>query len=48
MILSDSEKEYMNRFVCGEYRQNLLFDDPVILDNIGNHPMPKWKNQNRL
>ena len=46
MVLTESEKEYMSRFVSGEYRPDLLFDDPLILDNIRNHPMPEWKKQN--
>ena len=46
MVITESEKEYMSRFVSGEYRPDLLFDDPLILDNIRNHPMPEWKKQN--
>ncbi|MGP1507958.1 MAG: nucleotidyl transferase AbiEii/AbiGii toxin family protein [Sphaerochaeta sp.] len=46
MILTESEKEYMRRFVSGEYKPELLFDNPLILENIGNHPMPEWKRLN--
>ena len=33
-------------FVSGEYKPELLFDNPLILENIGNHPMPEWKRLN--
>jgi len=47
MDLTDSEREYMKLFIDGEYRPDLLFDDPLILKNICNHPMPEWKKINR-
>lgn len=47
MVLTDSEKKYMELFVSGDYKPELLFDDSIILENIRNHPMPEWKKQNK-
>ncbi len=33
----------MDRFVSGEYRPELLFDDAEILAKIEKHPMALWK-----
>lgn len=46
LTLTDSEKKYMALFVSGEYKPELLFDNPIILKNINNHPMPEWKRLN--
>ena len=43
MVLTPEEKEYMDRFVKGEYNQELLFSNPEILSQIENHPMALWK-----
>ena len=43
MDLSDGEKAYMDRFIEGEYRPDLLFDDEAIIARIKNHPMAIWK-----
>lgn len=43
MVLTDSEKEYLERFIAKEYRPDLLFDDEEILERIKNHPMALWK-----
>lgn len=43
MQLTDQEKEYMDRFICKEYRPELLFDDKHILERIDRHPMALWK-----
>ena len=43
LVLTDSEREYLYRFNCGEYRPELLFDDEAILNRIRNHPMALWK-----
>jgi len=43
MQLTDTEKEYMERFASKEYRPELLFDDNKIVDRIANHPMALWK-----
>ena len=43
MDLSDGEKAYMDRFIEGEYRPDLLFDDKAIIARIKNHPMAIWK-----
>ena len=47
MVLTDSEKKYIELFISGEYKPELLFDDSMILENIRNHPMPEWKKQNK-
>jgi hypothetical protein len=33
----------MNRFNQKEYHPELLFDDPLILERIAEHPMALWK-----
>jgi len=43
MVLTDSEKEYLERFIAKEYRPDLLFDDEEMLERIKNHPN---KNEN--
>ena len=43
MHLTDSEKDYISRFMAKEYRPELLFDDPGILHRIVKHPMALWK-----
>ena len=41
--IAAEEKEYMDRFVKGEYNPELLFSNPEILLQIENHPMALWK-----
>jgi predicted nucleotidyltransferase component of viral defense system len=43
MIPTEEEIEYMNRFSQKEYRPELLFDDPSIIERIAEHPMALWK-----
>lgn len=43
MIMTEDEKEFIDRFNNGEYCPELLFEEKKILDNISNHPMAKWK-----
>ena len=43
MVLTPEEKEYMDRFVKGEYNPELLFSNPEILLQIENHPMALWR-----
>jgi predicted nucleotidyltransferase component of viral defense system len=45
MVISDKEKEYVDRFLKGEYRPELLFEENYI-PNIKNHPMAIWKTVN--
>jgi hypothetical protein len=45
MILTDKEKEFLNRFEKKEYRPELLFDDGAIVERLKNHPMAIWKMQ---
>ncbi|WP_303867554.1 nucleotidyl transferase AbiEii/AbiGii toxin family protein [Acetobacterium wieringae] len=43
MVLTNDEKEFLNRFENGDYIPELLFEDVTILDRIKNHPMALWK-----
>lgn len=43
MVLKDNEKEYINYFCRGEYKPELLFDNPNIIENIITHPMAIWR-----
>ena len=40
---TESEMEYMRLFESREYRPELLFEDPAIVERIRNHPMALWK-----
>lgn len=46
MILTVKEREFLDRFVEGEYLPELLFDDQGILDRIQFHPMALWMIRN--
>nr|WP_288975556.1 nucleotidyl transferase AbiEii/AbiGii toxin family protein [uncultured Shuttleworthia sp.] len=43
MRLTPEEGEYIDRFIQGEYKPALLFDDDLIVSRIINHPMAIWK-----
>lgn len=43
MQLTDDEAAYMDLFLAKQYRPELLFDDPAIVERIWNHPMALWK-----
>ena len=43
MCLTESEREYMERFCAKEYRPELLFDEDSIIERIEAHPMALWK-----
>ena len=45
MQLTESEGEYMDRFISREYAPELLFDDEAIVERIRKHPMAMWKCQ---
>ena len=45
MQLTEQENEYIDRFICKEYRPELLFDDKDILERVNKHPMALWKCQ---
>lgn len=45
MILTKKEREFLDRFVNGEYIPELLFEDKKILERIKNHPMALWKTR---
>lgn len=46
MALTDDERRCAESFRKGEYRPELLFSDPEILERIRNHPMALWKTRN--
>lgn len=43
MILTPQESEYIERFIYGEYKPELLFDDEYVVSRIVDHPMALWK-----
>ena len=40
---TDQERGFLREFAEGRYEPSLLFDDPEILERIGDHPMAIWK-----
>ncbi len=47
LVLTDSEKEYIQNFNNRKYLPELLFEDKDIVDRIKNHPMALWKTRSR-
>ena len=45
LILTDNEKVFIMEFNNGNYRPDLLFDDPLIITRIKHHPMALWKTR---
>lgn len=43
MIVTDKEKEFMDRFEKKEYCPELLFEDDRIVERLEDHPMALWK-----
>lgn len=43
MVLTPGDREYIEKFMQGEYVQELLFDDEQVINRIKNHPMAIWK-----
>ncbi len=43
MILTDKEKEFLDRFEKKEFRPELVFEDEKIIARVENHPMAIWK-----
>ena len=43
MILTEDEKEYIERFGLKKYSPELLFEDEEIVERIRMHPMALWK-----
>lgn len=48
MILTNEEKEFLDRFESGEYIPELLFEDKEILNRIKKHPMALWKTREQI
>ncbi len=42
-MLTPREEEYMDCFIRGEYKPELLFSDTDILKRVETHPMALWK-----
>jgi predicted nucleotidyltransferase component of viral defense system len=45
LVLTPSEKEFLDHFEKKVYIPQLLFDDPEIIKRIENHPMALWKTR---
>jgi hypothetical protein len=45
LVLTPSEKEFLDYFEKKVYIPKLLFDDPEIIKRIENHPMALWKTR---
>jgi predicted nucleotidyltransferase component of viral defense system len=45
LILTSKEKVFIMEFNKGNYRPDLLFDDPLIIKRIKHHPMALWKTR---
>ena len=45
LVLSDSEKQYLDSFSKGNYNPSLLFGEPVA-SRATSHPMAKWRIMN--
>lgn len=45
MVLTNEEKEFLDKFESAEYIPELLFEDKEILDRIKKHPMALWKTR---
>jgi len=43
MVLTPDEEEYIESFIRGVYKPELLFSDETIVRRIANHPMAIWK-----
>lgn len=43
LVPTDRERSFLHEFAEGRYEPSLLFDDPAILERIGDHPMALWK-----
>ena len=46
MELTLGDREYIEKFMQGEYVPGLLFDDEQVINRIKNHPMAIWKVNN--
>lgn len=47
LVLTESEKEYVQKFNNRKYAPELLFEDKDIVDRIKFHPMALWKTKSR-
>lgn len=43
MVLTESEKDYLQQFEEKRYKPELLFEDEAIVERIKKHPMAIWK-----
>jgi len=45
MLLTDSEKLFIENFNLGVYQPELLFDDNAIIERVKKHPMAVWRTR---
>ena len=43
LTITEMENEYIDLFLNGQYKPDLLFEDRETVKRIENHPMAKWK-----
>ncbi len=43
LVFNEEERDFINHFNSKNYRPDLLFDDPAIVNHIAHHPMALWK-----
>lgn len=43
MVLTNKEREYLDRFEEKKYMPGLLFEETEIVERVKNHPMALWK-----
>ncbi len=48
MVLTKSEKEFLEYFERNEYRRELVFNDDEIIAHIKNHPMALWRVKQKV
>lgn len=48
ILLPEGDMSFWTEFARGEYKPELLFDDPEILSNIAGHPMALWKCNRKM
>ena len=43
MVLSEAEVDYLEHFEAKDYRPEMLFEEPEIIERIKKHPMALWR-----
>ena len=47
LVLTSTEREFLQKFKNKEYCPELLFDDEIIVNRILKHPMAIWKTMDK-